>query len=589
MLRSPAFVLSCLLAALGHAQSAGPRSPSTGANNTGIGANSWSNPGHVTASDGNRATLSARGISHYLAATNFGFTIPSPSSIGGIQLDAQRNTESPSSVAVLNGWSTGLTKTVSAGSNRCLLVCYAQENGNNSRDITAMTYGGRAMTQVAEHVVGTSGGFNARLEVWMLLEAEIALASGTAIVPTYGAYTPHEYCEAFSSAVFQHVDQLDPVTALQLSGATASTNPHQLSSAIAVLAGGMAINLVMSGNNTTPATTNGGTNTYTINSGYTEGTDLYFANVADAPTSGASVQTAHKAIGADGTEQPSCTFNGSVNRWAMIGLHLQRARELDHAVRLIKGGTVGGTSLASAAAWPTSEAYASYGGSSELWGQTWTTADINAANFGAAISARVQNGTARVNHMRITVWYWSTLPVDLLEFRAAPAPGGVLLQWVTASEQNSERFFIERSVNAVTWETIGSVGAAGQSSHVIHYSHLDPRPYSGISYYRLKQADSDGSFEHSPVASVHLHGLQELTAFPNPAADGAINLTGIGEAEGIAIYTNDLRLVRELPADALTRGGSIDIAGLPDGSYLLMARDAQGVRSTRFVVASAQR
>lgn len=365
-------------------------------------------------SDDARASVSAKGLTNYVVASNFGFTIPGPAGISGIQLDVERQTSGVSNVAVLNGWSTGLSKAISAGTNRCLVVAYAQENGINSRDITAMTYGGRPMTQLAEAVSGTAGGFNARLEVWILLEADIALASGTAIVPTYGAYTALEYCEAFSSAVFQHVDQLAPAPSLQTSGAVATTNPHQLGAAITTLAGSMAVNLVTCGNNTTPGVADGGTNTYTINSGYTEGTDLYFANTGAAPTSGACLQTAHKAIAAGATEQPSCTFNGSVNRWAMIGFTLQHARELDHAVRLMKGGTISGSNLAAAGAWPTADAYATYGGATQLWGLTWLPSDITATNFGAALAARVQNGTAAVDHMRITVYYYSTPPVELL-------------------------------------------------------------------------------------------------------------------------------------------------------------------------------
>ena len=59
----------------------------------------------------------------------------------------------------------------------------------------------------------------------------------------------------------------------------------------------------------------------------------------------------------------------------------------DHRVRIIKGGAVGSTDKASGTAWPTSPAYTTYGGASDLWGETWTAEDINASTFGVAISA----------------------------------------------------------------------------------------------------------------------------------------------------------------------------------------------------------
>ena len=45
------------------------------------------------------------------------------------------------------------------------------------------------MTQVVETSAGVSGAFMARIEVWILLESEIALAGSTTISPTFGSYT----------------------------------------------------------------------------------------------------------------------------------------------------------------------------------------------------------------------------------------------------------------------------------------------------------------------------------------------------------------------------------------------------------------
>src|SRR3989344_5212889 len=59
----------------------------------------------------------------------------------------------------------------------------------------------------------------------------------------------------------------------------------------------------------------------------------------------------------------------------------------DHRVRIIKGGAIGSTDKASGTAWPGSLAYTTYGGASDLWGETWTASDINASTFGVAISA----------------------------------------------------------------------------------------------------------------------------------------------------------------------------------------------------------
>lgn len=82
----------------------------------------------------------------------------------------------------------------------------------------------------------------------------------------------------------------------------------------------------------------------------------------------------------------------------------------DSIVKLVIGGTVSGSNLADTATkWPTSDAYASYGGASSLWGLTPTYSDINGSTFGVVLSTtsdddNFKGGTiASVDHIRITI------------------------------------------------------------------------------------------------------------------------------------------------------------------------------------------
>jgi hypothetical protein len=82
----------------------------------------------------------------------------------------------------------------------------------------------------------------------------------------------------------------------------------------------------------------------------------------------------------------------------------------DNAVRIVKGGVIGSTDKSNATTWPTTPttgAYTTYGSGTELWGETWTSADINNANFGLAFSAKRTGGnpTASVNNIRIRITY----------------------------------------------------------------------------------------------------------------------------------------------------------------------------------------
>lgn len=71
----------------------------------------------------------------------------------------------------------------------------------------------------------------------------------------------------------------------------------------------------------------------------------------------------------------------------------------DNAVRIVKGGSIGSTDKSTGVNWASSDpnSYIRYGGSSDLWGETWTVAQINASDFGIALSGHT-NPEYQVTH-----------------------------------------------------------------------------------------------------------------------------------------------------------------------------------------------
>lgn len=83
---------------------------------------------------------------------------------------------------------------------------------------------------------------------------------------------------------------------------------------------------------------------------------------------------------------------------------------VDSSVKLVKGGTIGGTDKADTSTkYLTSDGTATYGGSADLWGQTWLYSDINASNFGIAFAsdgnAFTNNQTVSVDSITLSVTY----------------------------------------------------------------------------------------------------------------------------------------------------------------------------------------
>ncbi|MBI5889668.1 MAG: DUF11 domain-containing protein [Nitrosomonadales bacterium] len=87
----------------------------------------------------------------------------------------------------------------------------------------------------------------------------------------------------------------------------------------------------------------------------------------------------------------------------------------DLAMRIVRAGAIGATDRSTATTWPITDTVEAHGGAADLWGLGWTAADINSANFGAALAA-YKNGTnggtftVNVDHMPITVNYTPATP-----------------------------------------------------------------------------------------------------------------------------------------------------------------------------------
>ncbi len=96
----------------------------------------------------------------------------------------------------------------------------------------------------------------------------------------------------------------------------------------------------------------------------------------------------------------------------IVGIRFDVSREstgwpvIDSAVRAVKA-TIGQTDRSSTAQWQWSET-AAYGGATDLWGDSWTAADIESSTFGLAMAAQAttpgMTGTVKVDGITATVY-----------------------------------------------------------------------------------------------------------------------------------------------------------------------------------------
>ena len=173
------------------------------------------------------------------------------------------------------------------------------------------------------------------------------------------------------------------------------------------------------------------------------------------------------------------------------------------------------------------------------------------------------------------------LPVELTAFTAeAAGPDAVRLAWATATEKNSARFDVERSLDGLAFAKIGEAAAAGSSSSARRYAHLDGTAPAGRLYYRLRQVDADGTFSYSPVRMVTLAGSGLLALVPNPAQAARTLASGLPAGAAVNVFDALGRPVLRTLADVGGQAALVLPAGQAPGLYLVRS----GAHTARLVL-----
>lgn len=181
----------------------------------------------------------------------------------------------------------------------------------------------------------------------------------------------------------------------------------------------------------------------------------------------------------------------------------------------------------------------------------------------------------------------NALPVKLMSFGATLIDKEVKVQWQTTSEINSAFFVVEKSLNGTSWQSIGTVNAAGHSSTPLSYQLYDTHPAEGMNYYRLKLLDVDNHFTYSGIAPVryHIASASQISVYPNPVKyQFTVAISGVQNNARLNIRLINANGQTVLEKQNLTGNTfTFDIAKLSAGTYYLIT-NMDGKTATAKVV-----
>jgi hypothetical protein len=160
------------------------------------------------------------------------------------------------------------------------------------------------------------------------------------------------------------------------------------------------------------------------------------------------------------------------------------------------------------------------------------------------------------------------LSVELMEFWAKIEQNIVRLSWITAQEINNSFYVLQKSQDTKTWTTIARINGKGTYLGKSIYNATDPFPAKGVTYYRLKQVDFDGTTDFSKVISIEYGQKSSIKVYPNPMTDVLNIAHGEEKVKSVAIYNVVGQLVRSYTFD-ITHIGTINLTDLWQGQYIL--------------------
>jgi hypothetical protein len=172
-------------------------------------------------------------------------------------------------------------------------------------------------------------------------------------------------------------------------------------------------------------------------------------------------------------------------------------------------------------------------------------------------------------------------PVTLVDFKAVKNGSQVDLNWQTATEIDNDYFTVEKSKNGIDFTTVGILDGAGNSQSILSYQTTDPSPYNGISYYRLKQVDYDGTVSYSKIEAVNFNGNKNITVYPNPGT-GIFNIHGLNAETEISVQNPLGQVV--LIQKAFSDSSEIDLSSQPDGVYFIKVNNGDTSESTKIIL-----
>ena len=408
----------------------------TAADDDDIGTVAWTTPSNATALDGTYTTAALNGsTSHYLKCTNYGFAVPTNGIVIGVEVMVYARTDDVAGAVdtVFTNVRLVDSSDVFVGINQAASEVALKNSGSGTSDPFSFFFGGSGDTwgTLLTPAIVNDADFGVGIAVRETLSSAETVGIDVVAMTVY-----YKVGTDFVSVT------KSPTKALQVLGAEGS-------SSVPTSAWNTPLNVISSNN-----------------------TD------ARSTWSASADQNTNKLVAYDfelGIPE-TATIRGIVAQIERAESNAA-ANAVDETIQLMKAlAGVGDNKARTSQEWETTDTSFAYGEPDDLWGTTWTPAEVNAPGFGLIIEAELDANDVDIDHVQITVYY--QLPPTLISFPV----GGMMIGdpfaaeklYIIAPESDQAALItIPRHlyILTVSWDSTDNVPVGALS-----------KPYTGLPY-----------------------------------------------------------------------------------------------------------
>ena len=168
------------------------------------------------------------------------------------------------------------------------------------------------------------------------------------------------------------------------------------------------------------------------------------------------------------------------------------------------------------------------------------------------------------------------LPVELLSFEVKKTDSHqVNITWATSSELGLDYFEVERSQDGITWDDLTSINPLKGDDYPKIYTTKDRFPYTGLSYYRLKEINADGRSKELSIKTILIDQPKtEVKLYPNPTNRITYLEGDMEELSTVHIYNSSgdevTQAIQKKQHNDVTL--ELDFKEVPSGTYVIKTK-----------------